>query len=198
MSVIHSDETISLQRLSFLVSEPITQLHLQNVILQGTSDDLYNFTRCIRGHPYLKDIALINVRFEKPKLSLDSVVCTIFATVKGLVRMHLEHVSVPASALATVAHSRSNVLRTLALPHNGLDDADAVQIAAAIAHSLTITDVDLSFNELTDPGCLAIAGALQKNTSVLSVNLEGNGRISPEYMHLLSALKRCGGMARAA
>jgi Leucine-rich repeat (LRR) protein len=192
------DENISLQQLSIMLSSQVHFLSLINVTLMGGSDDLYNFTRVVRGHPYLRDVVLTNVRMDKSKLTLDGVVCTIFATVQNLETVHLENIKVSAATLATVSHTHSKVLRVFELPNNNLDDGSAAIVASAISNSKTITEVDLSHNQLSDKGCLAIASALEKNSSVTSICLDGNGKISPEQLRMISALTRRQVLAEAA
>jgi hypothetical protein len=197
-SVIRSDESVSIQRLNIALSSQVNLLHLSNVTLQGNADDLYELSRVIRGHPYLNDITLVNVRLEKPKLNLDGFVCTIFATVQNLEKIHLENIHVSANALASVSHTHSKKLTTYNVPNNGLDDNTAVAVVCAIVKSTTIANVDLSRNQLSEKGVSTIASALEQHPTIVNFSLDGTGDVVVKPPARDSDAKRAGKSAQAA
>jgi Ran GTPase-activating protein (RanGAP) involved in mRNA processing and transport len=171
---------------------------LEDVVLDGTNEDITNLSKCLRGHHYLEEFDLTNITLTDSSLNLDAVVSVLLLTVPDLMHVKLEKVPVTASALAKVQYCSS--LKTLRVPNSDLTDEDAIELAKALAQSPSIRFIDISGNDFSDLGCIAFVTALEKNTSIQTVRLQGNGKISDEHHTLLATTlrDRAGGKAHAA
>ena len=138
--------------------------NLEDVLLDGTANDIIDLSKALRGLPFLEEFHMTNVTLTDSKLTLDQVVSMILVTVPNLTLIKLEKTPVTASALATAAYYNS--LKTLLVPNSSLTDKDAIKLAQTVTQSASIQLIDITGNDLTDLGCVAFLTALNKNTSI--------------------------------
>jgi Leucine-rich repeat (LRR) protein len=194
------DEKMNMKKLAAMIDRfpEMDVLKLEGVELSGTEDDIIDFSKALRGHPYLDEIDMTNITLTDSSLNLDQVVSLVLVTVADLKVLSLENVPISTSAFASVGYC--TYLKTVAFPNSNLTDTDASVLAKAVTQSGSIELIDLSGNDLSDLGCIAFASALEKNSSIKTIRLEGNGKISGKQRTQIETtlLERAGGNAQAA
>jgi Leucine-rich repeat (LRR) protein len=194
------DEKMNMKKLADMIDRfpEMDVLKLEGVEMEGKEEDIIDFSKALRGHPYLDEIHMTNITMTDSSLNLDQVVSLVLVTVTDLKILVLENVPISTSALASVGYCPN--LKTIAFPNSNFTDTDASVLAKAVTQSGSIELIDLSGNDLSDLGCVAFSNALKKNTSIQTIRLEGNGKISGKQRTQIETtlLDRAGGNAQAA
>jgi Leucine-rich repeat (LRR) protein len=175
--VSHSSTTVSYKDLANQVSQSgVTSLTLKDVIITGDEMDEILFTKSIRAHETMEQVSLTNVTVSDPEAPLNAAIAMLLVTTSIKV-LRLDNTKVSTGgAIASAAFCTSLV--ELSLPNNGLEDADAANIADAVGQNGNIQKLDLTGNSMTDIGCASFAKALQKNFALNVLKLDGNIGIS--------------------
>ena len=156
----------------------LSSLTLENLVVSGSSDDVFDLSRFFRGHEDLKSISFRQVKTGDAEADLSQILSTLLVATYNLTDLTVDESDFSMGSLKCIAYAPN--LETLHLANNDLKDEDAVAIADALSKSKTITSVDLSNNDLTDFGCHAFKDALKTNNHVNSLNLDGNSQITLE------------------
>ena len=145
-SIYVKDEKMTVASLCAMINkaEDMTVFKLEDMVLDGSNNDVIELSKAFRGHQYLEEFTLENVSLTDASLTLDQVVAIILVTVPDLTLLKLEKSCVTTSALAAVGYCTS--LKRLIVPNSNLNDKDAVKIAEAVAESPGIEEVDMSGN----------------------------------------------------
>jgi hypothetical protein len=155
----------------------VTSLTLKDVTITGDDMDEFGFSKAIRAHDTLEEVSLTNVTVADAEASLNNAISMLLVTCPKIRVLLLDNTRVSTSgSIAAAAYCTS--LKQLLLRNNGLEDADAAQIADAVAQNGNIQSLDLTGNSMTDVGCAAFGKALQKNISLNVLKLDGNIGIS--------------------
>jgi Ran GTPase-activating protein (RanGAP) involved in mRNA processing and transport len=177
----------------------MTSFTLKDVTITGDDMDEFGCSKALRAHATLEEVSLTNVTVVDAAASLNSFISMLLVTCPKIRVLLLDNtrVSTPRSVAAA---AYCTTLEELLLRNNGLEDADAAQIAEAVAQNGNIQSLDLTGNSMTDVGCAAFAKALQKNISLSVLKLDGNIGISGGSLSEITATmsKRGGTSATAA
>lgn len=83
----------------------------------------------------------------------------------------------------------NSTLRTLLLSNTGISDEAATHLAHMLAHTRTMTHLDISCNDFTSEGNVEIARGLQRNSTLRYLNYRENKLDERAALALLKALK---------
>uniref|UniRef100_A0A7S3L658 Uncharacterized protein n=1 Tax=Amphora coffeiformis TaxID=265554 RepID=A0A7S3L658_9STRA len=172
-SVDQSNTSLSFSQLAGLVEpDNLKVLRLTNVEITGDDDDVFDFSRAIRGHPSLEEVHLTNITFKEDGVNLDLIVEMMLVSCHELHLLKLDNVPVRAKSCSTLAYCET--LTTLALTNNKFNDVDAKMIADSVESNKSVTSVDLSDNCISDVGCKSLRLCLEKNSVIQEISLSGN------------------------
>jgi len=187
MTVVEfKNEKCGFKQLENLVDQSgVTALRLEGVNIEGDFDDMYEFSKAVRGHYTLEELSLVNVTVNDKEVDLDQVITVALVSCDKLSTLRAENTPFTTSALAAVGYCKT--LKKLQLASNKLSDMDVVSLTDSVAGSHSIEVLDLSNNDLSDIGCESLERCLKANASIRELKLAGNSNISGEEFTKISA-----------
>ncbi|GMG14624.1 unnamed protein product [Phytophthora fragariaefolia] len=156
--------------------------------------------------PWLGDTMRVNIALRELKLShnaigdkkavnlLESLApkpLTEEAKLKARIAGRRRHTTM---ADGSESHDNSepfnSTLRSLLLSNTGISDEASPHLAHMLAHTRSLTHLDISCNNFTNEGNIAIARGLQRNSSLRHLNYRENKLEEPAALALLGALTK--------